>query len=238
MNASPCGAISCRPGRDETGRHPSAVPGEIPILPWNTPWNNSVHFLYLYHRVMPPGGCDFRSIIGGTAAAGITWKHLLPWSMPSKLTSEQIRGTCQELLKKARSTTVREVMAQLRREYGACGRTERVKNILQDVLGEWRPEVPVVEDANITLLRQKLSDAEARAARAEELERRHQDFWAARYAERVAELENRAPPPAPTGVSTEKYVRLYRRAAELWDRLARYEEVGPLLPPPGTPERR
>jgi hypothetical protein len=151
--------------------------------------------------------------------------------MHRKLTSEQIRTTCQALLTQTRSPTVRDVMARLRTDYGASGRTERVTRILHTVLEQWRPQPTVVEDPDTTFLRQQLSDARARAARAEELERRHQDFWAARYDERVAELEQRTTPPTPTGISPEQYLRLYRRAAELHNRLARYEEVEPLLPP-------
>jgi len=151
--------------------------------------------------------------------------------MHRKLTSEQIRATCKEMLTRSRSVTVREVMARLRTEYGAGGRTERVSRILQSVLKEWQPEAAVVEDADTAVLRRQLSDALTRAARAEELERRHQDFWAARYDERMAELERQVPPPSASGVSSEQYLRLYRRAAELWNRLARYEEVGALLPP-------
>ena len=151
--------------------------------------------------------------------------------MRRKLTSEQIRTTCLAVLKRSRSATVREVLAELQSNYGASGRRERVNNILRSVVAQWKAEAPTAEDPDITSQRRQLLDAQRRAERAEALERSHQDFWAARYGEKLADLESRRmQPPGTSGVSPEQYLRLYRRAAELWNRLARYEEVGPLLP--------
>jgi hypothetical protein len=86
------------------------------------------------------------------------------------------------------------------------------------------------ENVDVMVLRRELAEAERRAARAEELERRHQDFWAARYQEKVEELQGAMSLRNPPGVSSEQYLRLYQRAAELARRLSRYEEVEPLLP--------
>jgi hypothetical protein len=151
-------------------------------------------------------------------------------AMRRKLTSEQIRSTCFAVLERSRSATVREVEVELQSIYGASGRRERVNNILHSAKLQWKAEAATADDWDITSLRRQLLDAQRRAERAEALERSHQDFWAARYAEKLVSLESRVQPVRPTGVSSEQYLRLYRRAAELWNRLARYEEVGPLLP--------
>ena len=150
--------------------------------------------------------------------------------MRRKLTSEQIRTTCLAVLERSRSATVREVLVELQSHFGASGRRERVNNILHSVKVQWKAEAATASDPDVTSLRRQLLDAMRRAERAEALERAHQDFWAARYAEKMVELASRVQPPQTTAVSSEQYLRLYRRAAELWDRLAQYEEVGPLLP--------
>jgi hypothetical protein len=158
--------------------------------------------------------------------------------MRRKLTSEQIRSTCLAVLERSRSATVREVEVELQSIYGASGRRERVNNILHSVKEQWKAEAATADDSDITSLRRQLLDAQRRAERAEALERSHQDFWAARYAEKLVSLESRVQPARFTGVSSEQYLRLYRRAAELWNRLARYEEVGPLLPASDLPSAR
>ena len=141
------------------------------------------------------------------------------------------------LWKWGRSATVREVEVELQSIYGASGRRERVNNILHSVKVQWKAEASVA-DSDITSLQRQLLDAQRRAERAEALERSHQDFWAARYAEKLASLESRVQPVRPTGVSSEQYLRLYRRAAELWNRLGQYEEVGPLLAASNVPSER
>ena len=151
--------------------------------------------------------------------------------MRRMITTEQIREARNELLQQSDSPSVRSVMALLRQRHGACGRTERVAEILRGLTEKQERPRPINESSDLASLRQQLFEAEQRAARAEELERRHQDFWAARYQEKLAELQYRVAAPNSTGVSSEQYLRLYRRAVELAGRLARYEEVGPLLSP-------
>ena len=152
--------------------------------------------------------------------------------MHRKLTAEQIRIVCGEMLLEPGKTTVRSIRNRLRHQYGASGRTERVAKILRAVIESKKPPAPVAESSDAISLHEKLLQAQQRAQRAEDLERRHQDFWAARYQEKVQELENRlAGLQQGGGVSSEQYFRLYQRATELLRRLAQYEEVGPLLPP-------
>jgi hypothetical protein len=147
--------------------------------------------------------------------------------MRQDLTTAQIREVCRELLQHPNSTSVRSTMRELRKKYGACGRTERVAEILRQ---EKQIQLTPGEPEDLVALRSQLLEAQRRAERAEERERRHQDFWAARYQEKVAEWQA-ARAPAPAGVSSEQYLRLYVRAMELARRLAQYEDVESLLPP-------
>lgn len=148
--------------------------------------------------------------------------------MHRKLTADQIRDVCKGMLLRSNHPSVNSVVAELRQRYGASGRRERVAEILRGLIGQQEPRQYAVESSDLASLRQQLFEAQQRAARAEELERRHQDFWAARYQEKLAELQYRVVAPSSTGVSSEQYLRLYQRAAELASRLARYEEVEPL----------
>lgn len=152
--------------------------------------------------------------------------------MHRKLTVKQIRDVCVELLEQDEAASIRDVRTRLKHLYDASGRTKRVAGILRSIRDQQRRQQPVDEMTDLATLRRQLIEAEERAARAEEMERRHQDFWAARYQEKVEELEARmAAQVAVSGVSPEQYLRLYQRAMELARRLAQYEEVGPLLPP-------
>jgi hypothetical protein len=125
-------------------------------------------------------------------------------------------------------------MRELRKEHGASGRTERVVKILR--AEEQRTSAipaPINATPSEVSLREQLSIAERRAARAEELERDHQDFWAAKYEEKVSELARRPAPPSSGTVPSEQYLRLFQRAVDLARRLSKYEAVEPLLPPLG-----
>ena len=148
--------------------------------------------------------------------------------MNRKLAPEQIEATCRDMLAGRRRVTVRAVMAELRCRHQACGRTERVSEILRRV--EARRALDPPNDppsADVAALLDRLQAAEARAARAEELERHHQDFWAMRYAEKADELERRyaAALQARPAITTDQYLRLQQRAAELARRLAQYEPL-------------
>jgi hypothetical protein len=78
-----------------------------------------------------------------------------------------------------------------------------------------------------TALRERLSVVEARAERAELRERKHQDLWATRYGEKVRELEllHAAQLLAASEAAADRYLRLYQRAADLAEKLSRYEKV-------------
>src|ERR1700722_8437678 len=108
--------------------------------------------------------------------------------MNCMLSSAQIEGVCVELLSVSLEVSVRDVERELKRRYGASGRRERVAAILRRAKVEaptpGATTNPAVESAGAELI----AEAFARAARAEELERRHQDFWAERYAEKCEEL--------------------------------------------------
>ena len=148
--------------------------------------------------------------------------------MPRGLSDTQIERVTQALLAQRHRVTVRDVMGALRTEFGGCGRTERVCRILRRL--EAASAAPQVSTAaaedEIEALRARVRAAEARALLSEERERHHQDLWASRYAEKIAELEKHQPRAASrvTGVSHEQYLRVYQRAAELARRLAKYED--------------
>jgi hypothetical protein len=162
--------------------------------------------------------------------------------MPRLVTSAQIEEACSALLRVRHRVGVRDVMRRLRELHGASGRTERVAIVLKR-LQEVRTALPLpaTQEASpevVAHLREQLRAAEERAARAEELERRHQDFWAERYAEKLQELERRFEAlarDAPT-VTTDPYLRACQRVVELERRLAQYER-GP-VDPADTPSSR
>lgn len=154
--------------------------------------------------------------------------------MNRKLTTDQILQTCQELS----NPSVRTVMQRLSHKYGVRGRTDRIRTLLNTLKQQAAPPLPstpVAEPERVSLenaqLREQLAQALERASRAEDLERRHQDYFAARYAEQLEALKNRLSARDTTEVTSEQYLRLYQRAHELATRLAKYEDVGPLLPP-------
>jgi hypothetical protein len=148
--------------------------------------------------------------------------------MPRGLSDAQIERVTRQLLSEQHRVTVREVMRVLRLRFGGCGRTERICRILRQLESEERkPSASVsVESAELETLREQLRVAQARAALSEERERLHQDLWASRYAEKVAELEKPAPRgPVPSlGITHDQYLRVCQRAADLARRLAQYED--------------
>jgi hypothetical protein len=105
-----------------------------------------------------------------------------------RLSEQRIRSTCRELIAKHGGVSGRRLRVELRRRFGAVGKTERVFAI-------WREEVvaasrsPVMAPANVSVelaeLRRRLKLAEtlaaenlARAERAEYREQAHQEKWA------------------------------------------------------------
>jgi hypothetical protein len=167
------------------------------------------------------------------------------------LTTVEIETTCVDLLETTREVGVRTVMNELRKRYGGCGRTARVSGILRATAERLHKDWQRASRGNggqrdrdledmqglVASLRYELKLMTQRAIKAEARERAHQDFWANRYAERVAELERRQEELAKSrpGVTAEQYLRVYQRTAELWRRLAEYEPtVEPLFPPATT----
>lgn len=147
--------------------------------------------------------------------------------MARGLTDHQIEITVSDLLRRSRRVTVRDAMQALRDRFGGSGRTERVCQVLKRLESQLQISADEADvQQELETLRARVKQAEARAALSEERERCHQDLWAARYAEKVAELEHQQarPGPSSTGITPEQYLRVYQRAAELARRLARYED--------------
>lgn len=160
---------------------------------------------------------------------------------PKLISDAQIEETCRGLFARIRHVTLDEVGAELRRRYGAIGRRARLARIFSlvqrdhNLLDNTPPLAEAGEPANWA---QQLEKAERRARESEERELANQRFFARRYAEQCDQLEreraawyaSRDPEVRP-----EQYLRLYQRAAALWDRLSKYEKVEPLL---GEPEAK
>ena len=157
--------------------------------------------------------------------------------MPRGLTDAQIEQSIRELIARQRRVTVREVMSVLRVRFGASGRTERICQMLKRLEAEGESSrLALAADTQVfEALRERARAAEARAAMSEERERQHQDLWAERYAEKLAQFDRQQVRAARTlsGVTHEQYLRVYQRAAELARRLARYED--PDKPAPDMP---
>ena len=104
--------------------------------------------------------------------------------MNLQLPEERIRATCRELLRAQGSVSGRQLCEELRKRFGAVGKTMRVFRI-------WREEcaAPVAASvklpADMLLLQRRVEAAEAaaavnlqRAELAEFREQAHQDHWA------------------------------------------------------------
>jgi hypothetical protein len=99
--------------------------------------------------------------------------------MNRRLSEPRIRATCRDLLRSEGRISGRRLCQELRRRFGAVGKTERVFAI-------WREEVVArAVPADVQDLKRRLAAAEAaaaenlaRAERAEFRERAHQDKWA------------------------------------------------------------
>jgi hypothetical protein len=151
--------------------------------------------------------------------------------MPRGLSDAQIERTTRELLSTRHRVTVRDVMRALRARFGGCGRTERICKVLKQLEAQRLPpsiasSTSAGAEEELVSLREHLRAAEARAELSEERERQHQDLWASRYAEKVAELEKQQPRAThrTSGVTHDQYLRVYQRAVDLARRLARYED--------------
>lgn len=154
--------------------------------------------------------------------------------MKHRLTKDQIADVCRCLLHQQRRVGVRDVMRQLHQQYGVKGRTERITAILKEEAGSALPFPLVPTEASdvaalserVRVAEERAAQAELRAVRAEELERNHQDFWANRYAERVAQMERHYAELAgrpSTGVSADQYLKVCQLNAELTRRLELYQ---------------
>jgi hypothetical protein len=122
--------------------------------------------------------------------------------MNQQLSDQRIRVTCRELLKTHDKVSGRGLCAELRRRFGAVGKTTRVFRI-------WREEcanaaVPV----DVANLKEQLAAAESAAAEnlkraelAEYRERAHQDHWALEIDRLKQQLESQRDAQTGQGAS-------------------------------------
>lgn len=152
------------------------------------------------------------------------------WKVNRRVASEQIEAAARALLRGRRQVTVQALRQELRSRHGAGGRTERIAGVLRRMhqeLSTVPPAGPGGEE--LEQLHQRVRDAEARAARAEQLERSHQDFWARRYGEKMDELERRyaSALKGRAPISADQHLRLLQENAELRRRLLEHQQRGP-----------
>jgi uncharacterized coiled-coil DUF342 family protein len=122
--------------------------------------------------------------------------------MNQRLSDQRIRMTCRELLKTHGDVSGRRLRAELRRRFGAVGKTTRVFRI-------WREECANASvPADVANLKKQLEAAESAAAEnlkraelAEYRERAHQDHWAMEIDRLKQQLDSRRATEAGQGVS-------------------------------------
>ena len=105
--------------------------------------------------------------------------------MNLQLSDQDIRATCRELVKAHGSVSGRQLGEELRRRFGAVGKTIRVFRIWREECAPKPVAASIGLPAEIFLLKKRVEAAEAlakeylaRAELAEFRERAHQDHWA------------------------------------------------------------
>ena len=123
--------------------------------------------------------------------------------MNLQLSDECIRSTCRDLVAAHGSVSGRRLSEELRRRFGAVGKTMRVFRIWREECGSLKPAVVQVP-GEMALLQKRIEAAEAlaqeylqRAELAEFRERAHQDHWAMevdRLRQEIAALSGKSKP--------------------------------------------
>ncbi|HEY2463252.1 MAG TPA: hypothetical protein VGI32_04275 [Steroidobacteraceae bacterium] len=133
--------------------------------------------------------------------------------MNVSLSEHQIRSTCRELLQKHGAVSGRGLRLELRKRFGAVGKTARVFEI-------WRHESRARENAAhdrvaLSAIQERLAAAETearenleRAERAELREQAHQDRWAMQIDRLRQELQSRPKYAAEIRALQEQVLRL------------------------------
>jgi len=106
--------------------------------------------------------------------------------MNRRLSDQRIRATCRELIAMRPRVSGRGLCAELRKRFGAVGKTERVFAIWRDEVAKALAPLPAANaQREIAELQRRVAAAEtaarenlARAERAELREEAHQDMWA------------------------------------------------------------
>jgi len=161
---------------------------------------------------------------------GFNGNNCYHWAMNRQLSRTQIEVVCIELVSTRPEVSVRDVTRELKRRHGAAGRNERVAGILKGVKADASKVVIVSRPAvRADEWDTPIAKALERAERAEDRERRHQDFWADRYAQRCEELElhYRRQFDELNRQHSERYLGVCQRVVELERRIAGYEAMDP-----------
>jgi hypothetical protein len=130
--------------------------------------------------------------------------------MNHRLSDDRIRATCRALLMADGRVSGRGLRTELRKRFGAVGRTARV-------FGIWREEAraPRYASLEVAELHRQLAETEvaarenlARVERAELREQAHQDHWALKIDELRQELRARPKYAAEIRALQEQVLRL------------------------------
>lgn len=151
--------------------------------------------------------------------------------MNRKLTDEQISAALADLRSRGEPVGWRRLQALLTAEYGASGRTDRLR-------AACRAERPAASGDSVSLTWQRrLADAEqqaleaqrqldlalARAERSEDRETAHQDRWASEIHSLRETVEQLKSERVRRQTLEEQVLRLQRELQSLYLRLSRYE---------------
>jgi len=151
--------------------------------------------------------------------------------MNRKLTDVQIAATAETLRQEGRRVGWRVLQAALTKQYGAAGRTDRLRAICR------ASHEPVDEHSLTTELRRQAEEGEqrcleaqqqrdqalSRAQRSEQRETAHQDRWAAEIHALREAVEQLRGERARRQSLEDQVVRLQRELQGLYGRLARFE---------------
>ena len=150
--------------------------------------------------------------------------------MNRKLTDEQIDAAVAELRGRGEPVGWRRLQALLTAEYGAAGRTDRLRAACRAMKSgaergappEWQRRVADAEQKTLEAQRQ-LELALTRAVRSEERETAHQDRWAAEIHSLRETVEQLKSERVRRQNLEEQVLRLQREIQSLYSRLSRYE---------------
>lgn len=131
--------------------------------------------------------------------------------MNQRLTESRVRDTCRAMLQINPALSGRGLCAELKRRFGAVGKTERVFAIWRDeVSGAAMPPDTVELTKRLAIAEAAAADNLSRAERAEMREEKHQEMWAMEVDRLRQELQARKSNATEVRVLQERVLQLSR----------------------------